>query len=148
VLVGTHHRGIHRQQLPQPRVQIGDVVTFQPVSDDPTLITHRVVGKSFTSDGTMFVTRGDANGADDEPIEPAQIMGVAMYSVPFVGYVAVWAGSRAQTIVTVVAVALLTYAAVMLLRPNRRRTEAANDGAANDAPTRPEDARAESEVPG
>lgn len=76
-------------------VQIGDVVTFQPVSDDPALITHRVVGKSFGSSGTLFITRGDANGADDEPIEPEQIMGKVRYSVPYVGHVAAWADSRA-----------------------------------------------------
>src|SRR5690554_6489189 len=61
-------------------VQVGDPVTFQPVSDDPALITHRVVAKSFSSNGTSFVTRGDANGADDEPIVAGQIKGVVMYS--------------------------------------------------------------------
>ncbi len=100
-------------------VQVGDAVTFQPVSDDPALITHRVAKKYFSSEGTSFVTRGDANGADDDPIVPAQIKGVVMYSVPWVGHVSLWLGEQRGLAVTVVAVALLGYAAVMILRPNR-----------------------------
>src|SRR5699024_1764038 len=29
--------------VPQEEYQVGDVVTFQPVSGDPTLVTHRIV---------------------------------------------------------------------------------------------------------
>ncbi len=100
-------------------VQVGDAVTFQPVSDDPALITHRVVSKSFSSSGTSFTTRGDANGADDDPIVAAQIKGVVMYSVPWVGHVSLWLGEKRGLAISVVAVALLGYAAVMILRPNR-----------------------------
>ncbi|MCC2312655.1 signal peptidase I [Cellulomonas xiejunii] len=104
-------------------VQVGDVVTFQPVSDDPTLITHRVVGKLFTADGTMFVTRGDANSADDAPLLPAQIKAVAVYHVPWVGHVSLALGQQRGLIVVGVAVALLVYGAVMVLRPERRRSD-------------------------
>ncbi len=103
-------------------VQVGDAVTFQPVSDDPALVTHRVVSKSFSSQGTSFVTRGDANGADDDPIVGAQIKGVVMYSVPWVGHVSLWLGEKRGLAITVVACALLGYAAVMILRPNRAKT--------------------------
>ncbi|MBO0920522.1 signal peptidase I [Cellulomonas sp. zg-ZUI222] len=102
-------------------VQVGDVVTFQPVSDDPALVTHRVVGKSFTSDGTTFVTRGDANTADDDPLVPEQIKGVAVYHVPFVGHVSLWLGGHRGTLVVAVAGALITYSVLMLLRPERAR---------------------------
>jgi len=100
-------------------VQVGDAVTFQPVSDDPALVTHRVVSKSFSSSGTSFVTRGDANGADDDPIVPAQIKGVVMYSVPWVGHVSLWLGEKRGLAITIAACALLGYAAVMILRPDR-----------------------------
>ncbi|QCB93857.1 signal peptidase I [Cellulomonas shaoxiangyii] len=100
-------------------VQVGDVVTFQPVSDDPTLVTHRVVDKQFTGDGVRFVTRGDANGADDDPLVPEQIKGVALYHVPAVGHVSLWLGGHRGTVVVAVAAALLVYAVLMLLRPDR-----------------------------
>ena len=105
---------------PAAEVHVGDVVTFQPVSGDPTLVTHRVVAKRISAAGTTFVTRGDANGADDDPIEPAQIQAVAVYSVPWVGHVSLWLGERKGLAVALVAAALLGYAAVMILRPERR----------------------------
>lgn len=115
-------------------VQVGDVVTFQPVSDDPTLITHRVIGKVFSADGTQFITRGDANNTDDEPLVPAQIKAKAMYHVPYVGYASLYLGQKRGTLVVGVAVALLVYGAVQVLRPERRRADAAESPVAADGP--------------
>ena len=115
---------------PAATTQVGDVVAFQPTSDDPTLVTHRVVAKKFATDGTWFVTRGDANGADDDPIQPVQIQGVVMYSVPWIGYATLWAGQRAGLLAALGGAALLGYAVVMVLRPERRRSAAAADGGA------------------
>ena len=114
-------------------VRIGDVVTFQPVSDDPTLITHRVVAKQVGSSGTTFVTRGDANGADDDPIVADQIMGEVVYHVPYVGHLAVGVGGSRQGIVLGTGAALLAYAALMFLRPSRRPAVGNDDAAAADA---------------
>lgn len=100
-------------------IQVGDVVTFQPVSGDPTLITHRVVAMPLGGE-TRFVTRGDANGADDDPILAEQVMGRAVYHVPAVGHVTLAAGEHARSLVVAGAVGLLGYAAVMLLRTSRR----------------------------
>jgi len=118
-------------------VQVGDVVTFQPVSDDPTLITHRVVEKLFTVEGTMFVTRGDANSADDEPLVPAQIKAEAVYHVPYVGYVSLYLGQQRGMLVVGTAVALLVYGAFMVLRPERRRAEPATEPAAEPSTDEP-----------
>ncbi|GEA82570.1 signal peptidase I [Cellulomonas uda] len=124
---------------PATEVHVGDVVTFQPVSGDPTLVTHRVVAKRISAAGTTFVTRGDANGADDDPIEPAQIQAVAVYSVPWVGHVSLWLGERKGLAVALVAAALLGYAAVMILRPERRTRD--------DEPTADTPADVPTEVP-
>ncbi|MBF0686473.1 MAG: signal peptidase I [Cellulomonas sp.] len=123
-------------------VRVGDVVTFQPVSDDPTLITHRVVGKVFTAEGTMFVTRGDANSADDAPLLPAQIKAEAVYHVPWVGYVSLYLGQQRGLLVVGVAVALLGYGAVMVLRPERRRADGTSQASAADAGAPPQAAPA------
>ena len=70
---------------------MGDVITFQPVADDPALTTHRIEAISVGSEGRQFVTRGDANNvADLSPVEPGQVVGEVWYSVPLVGYVSVW----------------------------------------------------------
>lgn len=104
-------------------IQVGDVVTFQPVSADPTLVTHRVVAKALGSESSArFVTRGDANGADDAPVVADQIMGRVAYHVPAVGQVALAVGEHARPLVLTVAGGLLTYAVVMIFAPSRRRT--------------------------
>ena len=50
---------------------VGDVVVYQNGKD---LIIHRIVKK----DGEEFVTRGDANNVDDDPIKLSDIKGKMM----------------------------------------------------------------------
>lgn len=68
-------------------IRTGDVITFLPHPDDPTLVTHRVMSQAARADGTtVFVTRGDANSADDpEPVTAPQVRGVLRYHVPVAG---------------------------------------------------------------
>lgn len=102
------------------QVRVGDVVTFQPVSGDPALVTHRVVGVTWGGERVAgFTTRGDANGASDDPIVPGQVQGRVVYSVPFVGHLT--NASWAPTAVTAVAVALLGYGVVTVVAPDRSR---------------------------
>lgn len=109
-------------------LQVGDVITFQPVSDDPRLTTHRVDEVRYGVDGVSYVTKGDNNDAVDlEPITPAQVRGQVWYVVPFVGYVSVWmAGGMLGSLVNVIAVGLLLYGGWFLvagLLERRRRPE-------------------------
>jgi signal peptidase len=105
---------------------IGDVITFQAQSDDPTLTTHRIVGIAYGSEGTQFVTRGDANPATDlNPVTPEQVRGEVWYAVPRVGYVSVWmAGGWLRSAVDVLAVGLLLYGGWFIAAGliDRRRT--------------------------
>lgn len=101
-------------------IQAGDVVTFQPNSGDPTLITHRIITKQMgdSKDGTLFVTQGDANGAPDAPIVAGQIKGVVMYHVPYIGHVAMAVGEHRQLALIAAATALVGYGAFMIFRPS------------------------------
>jgi signal peptidase len=50
---------------------------------DGSIVTHRVVGM----DGSRFITRGDANDANDSVHRPiASVYGTVVLSLPFVGY--------------------------------------------------------------
>ena len=100
----------------EKNLQIGDVITFQPESDNPELTTHRIVGVVLTSDGRQYVTRGDANGADDPmPIKPEQVRGKVWYSVPYVGYAAVWvSGQSIRIVIDLAAVALVLYGGYLI----------------------------------
>lgn len=101
--------------VPQERYRVGDVVTFQPMSNDPTLITHRIVGTRMGSSGTEFVTRGDANGADDAPIVADQIMGRVLYHVPSVGHLALAVGNQRGVLITLIATGLIGYGAFLVV---------------------------------
>ncbi len=103
---------------------IGDVVTFQPVSDDPTLVTHRITAIAHDDAGavTAVTTRGDANGRDDDPLVPAQVKGRLVYSLPWVGHLT--RPSRAgAAVVAVAGTGLLAYAAVLMFLPDKRTPE-------------------------
>ncbi len=99
------------REVDPDELKVGDVITFQPVSDDPQLTTHRIIEIAYGSEGQSFVTQGDNNGAPDlEPVTAEQVKGEVWYSVPVVGYVSVWlAGSWVRDLLDLFAIGLLLY---------------------------------------
>ena len=97
-------------------IDIGDVVTYQLRSNEPEVVTHRVVGAGFGSEGErLFVTRGDANDVNDEPVRAVQVRGVVAYSLPYLGYVNTWVGmNRPGWLLKAVAGALILYGMVLV----------------------------------
>lgn len=128
----TYSPGDMVVSAPQERYDVGDVVTFQPVSGDPTLITHRVVAIRLGGpEGTRYVTRGDANGTDDDPIKPEQIMGEVIYHVPYVGHLGTAAGRHRDALIAVAGAALVGYglyavATDAISKRKRRRSASSN----------------------
>lgn len=112
-------------------LQIGQVITFQAESGKPELTTHRITSVVFTGEGRQYLTRGDANGANDPvPVKPEQIRGTVWYSVPYVGHAAVWfAGDTVRTVIDLGALALILYGGYLVasgaLDRRRRRPEVA-----------------------
>lgn len=97
-------------------VRVGDVITFQLRSGDPTVVTHRVVAVGY--DGTGHVhwqTQGDANDAPDQDwVQAAQLRGRLWYSVPRLGYVTTLVTQQQRSVlVTIAALGLGGYALVM-----------------------------------
>ncbi|GAA2237434.1 signal peptidase I [Herbiconiux moechotypicola] len=110
-------------------IRLGDVLTYQLVSGEPAVVSHRVVGKTVSTDGsTTFVTRGDNNDvADEKPVQEVQIVGTVWYSVPLLGWVNTAVNGEARGVIVPVAVALLfgyagwTVLSTVLERRRRRR---------------------------
>lgn len=130
--------------VPADVIDIGDVVTYQLHSNQPEVVTHRVVGVGFTGEGErLFVTRGDANNVDDDPVRAVQVRGVVAYHVPYLGYVNTWVGiNRPGWLLKAVAGALILYGLVLvgagardrLRRKRSDRTATATEGPADAAP--------------
>lgn len=122
-LVVVRHR-------PTTAIGVGDVITYQLRSGQPTVVTHRVVKVRVDASGRYsFVTKGDANNVvDAAPVRPVQVRGVRWYSVPYLGYANTLIGSsQRQIVTTVVVIGLFGYAGWMFLgaaRDRRRRRDA------------------------
>ncbi len=103
------------------KVEVGDIVTYLPEPDDPSLITHRVVAKTVGTfdDGTAcrLVTQGDANTSADRPVSPTQVRGVFWYGLPKLGSVKQQVLDHPTAALVVVAVVT---AAWWLVPPRRR----------------------------
>ena len=66
-------------------VSAGDIITYVPGADPRVYLTHRVVKvlDSLNDDkGLFFVTRGDANDADDPPVSGDMVIGKKILAIP------------------------------------------------------------------
>lgn len=100
-------------------IEVGKVVTFLPYSNNETTITHRVI-ETNEEEGT-YITRGDANGADDKPIKYEQIRGVVMYTVPYVGLLVsplrnLLIGNTGTGIIAIIGTVLVLYGLTIILK--------------------------------
>ncbi|NUU17991.1 signal peptidase I [Cellulomonas humilata] len=117
---------------PAADITLGDVITYQLRSNEPEVVTHRVVGVGSTSEGERtFITRGDANNLDDDPVRAVQVRGVVVYHVPYLGHLNSWVGvNRPGWLLKGVAAALILYGLVLVgggLRDRLTRRHAALD---------------------
>ena len=104
-------------------VRVGDVVTYQLHSGEPTVVTHRVVGVGRTSAGEVVLsTQGDANGSPDAAgVLGPQVRGTVWYSLPWVGRLgALLSPAQHELALRLGALGLLGYSAVVLWRGRRR----------------------------
>ena len=67
----------------------GDIIAYRDFNDKVT--THRIV--EVKNDGTnlSFITKGDANNANDSSeVKQSQVNGVVQVKIPFIAYPTVW----------------------------------------------------------
>jgi len=90
-------------------VQAGDIITYR--DPDPeradTIVTHRVM-EVLPTEPPSFITRGDANDADDPlPLSGGNLIGRVYYSVPYIGYLFSFVRTRTGILLLVIVPALL-----------------------------------------
>lgn len=104
-------------------INVGDVVTYQLTSGDPTTVTHRVIAITSDRGALRFHTQGDANNTPDAKlVVPEQIKGKLWYAVPQLGRVSNLIDNAQRHAISVVIVGgLLAYAAYMFVSSVRER---------------------------
>lgn len=89
--------------VPTRDIHPGDVITFiNPVNAKQT-ITHRVVETKTVASLPGFVTRGDANNSDDQPILAGNVVGKVVWHAPNIGH---WLNTARKPIWVILLVAI------------------------------------------
>ncbi len=110
-------------------VGVGDVITFEDDANIPT--THRVVAIA----NGAYVTQGDANEEpDDQPVDPDRVLGEVTVTIPYIGYIIVWANSPLGY-VALIGVPLTLLLGTELRAWRRRRNDDATPDAADSPPS-------------
>ena len=127
--------------VPFEELKVGDIITYQIESNDPAVITHRIISMGATQEGEpTFITKGDNNDvADENPVREVQVRGKLFYAVPFVGFAANALGNSDRgAAMQWGAVALLGYGVVTMVRgalaKKRRDGETPQGEAGSDQP--------------
>lgn len=84
----TYHVGslIYVKEVKPEEVEVGQPITFV-LNEDLVVATHRVV--EIDEDNQYFYTKGDANeSVDGSPVYFKNLIGVPVFSIPYLGYVA------------------------------------------------------------
>lgn len=72
-------------------IHIGDIITFNPSSENDAYLTHRVTEKLENYEGsgvTCFKTKGDANAVEDSfLIDSTRVIGTVRFHIPKLGYI-------------------------------------------------------------
>ena len=73
----------------------GDVITFGEDTKTQIPTTHRIVRVEGSGAQTLFVTKGDANDAEDPtPTSISKVKGKMLFTVPYVGYALAFARTK------------------------------------------------------
>lgn len=107
-------------------IAIGDVITYQIVSGQSRVVTHRVIATGIDATGQpRWRTQGDANEVADEGwVLPVQVQGRKWYAVPLLGHATSFVSGQQREMLTIAAVlGLLGYAVSMFRGARRDRRE-------------------------
>lgn len=76
---------------PAESYKAGDIITFSDKGKDKTT-THRVLDLEVISGQTQYITKGDANNAEDtSKVSESKVIGKVLASIPYAGYLLAFA---------------------------------------------------------
>ncbi len=91
-------------------VKVGDPITFV-LNESLTVATHRVISIETDEDGALlFRTKGDANEtADGGAVHEKNLLGVPVFTIPYLGYLAAYIQDPKGRVVCLAAAAALVF---------------------------------------
>lgn len=99
----TYHTGslIYVKNVKPQEVEVGQPITFV-LNEDLVVATHRVV--EIDEEKQHFYTKGDANEFEDgSPVHFNNLIGVPVFSIPYLGYVATFIQNPPGLYITIAA---------------------------------------------
>ncbi len=99
-------------KLPADDIKVGDIISY--VADDSlTVVTHRVIDIDYVNE--FFYTKGDMNNvADGSPVLFENLIGKVIAGIPFIGYLVIFAQSKAGHILIRLAVAVIVFIMIFI----------------------------------
>jgi len=72
-------------------LKVGDIIVYKYPSNMDRIIVHRVFKTVQNAEGIGVITKGDNNPSQDSwTVRPQHYLGTVIFSVPYVGYAAIW----------------------------------------------------------
>ena len=92
-------------------IKPGDVITYQMAPGVAEYVTHRVVRVQTDTNPMSFITKGDANPGEDDPVPAGAVRGVVRFHMPYVGTASELIRTRAGLLILALIPALMVLVA-------------------------------------
>ena len=113
MIVAVHPSGVED-------IATNDIVVFQPESNNPEVITHRVT--SVDRGNETFITQGDANNMSDGEMVEEQLVGKVVFTIPKIGYATQWVRENIGVVVVALIAVFVGYTVGEKIVARKRRT--------------------------
>jgi signal peptidase len=97
---------------PHEEIKVNDIIQYRT---DNMFIVHRVIEIVHTGNDIIYLTKGDANNAADEPVLEANVIGKVIYHIPKLGWISI---SLKRIIFNVFEILLLYKTALYIVVPS------------------------------
>lgn len=95
---------VYTKSVDFEELETGDIVSYK-LSED-TMVTHRI--DSINAEQKTLVTKGDANDkVDTSEVQESQIVGKVVFSIPLLGYIAIYSRTPLAIVALCIVVAIL-----------------------------------------
>ncbi|MHB1510808.1 MAG: signal peptidase I [Acidimicrobiales bacterium] len=123
------------ERVPLSSLHVGDVAVFHPPNDPGITYVHRIISLAHTPTGIVVQTKGDDNLYPDPwKLHPrGRFAYVARFSLPLLGYPAVWVHSPVGRSYLLLAAGVFLFVLVVSLAVEVRRRRAASGATADDS---------------